>query len=70
MWTVNIKDDPTLKRTPTPAVDTYRDIVANDGVRPDAKLNRVPSVCSFDALPSSCTKPADPNGPREPLLAK
>lgn len=70
LWTVNIKDDPTLKRTPTPAVDTYRDIIANDGVRPDAKLNHGPSVCSFDALPSSCTKPADPNGPREPLLAK
>ncbi|MDO4927784.1 MAG: family 1 glycosylhydrolase [Corynebacterium sp.] len=68
LWTVNIKNDPTLQRIPTDAVDTYRRITSQGGVGADAQLYLQPTFCSFASFPNSCLNKADPNGPRSQLL--
>jgi beta-glucosidase len=34
LYTVNVKQDPGLKRIPTPAVPAYKEIIGDDGVAP------------------------------------
>ena len=61
LWTVDVKNDPTLTRHATPAVEEYRRIIANGGA--EGPLYRQPAVCSFAALPESCLSPAAVDGP-------
>jgi len=47
LYTVDVKTDPTLARVPTPAVDAYRDIIADDGVPASYAPTREPTLCSL-----------------------
>lgn len=47
LYTVDVKTDPTLERVPTPAVDAYRDIIANGGLPASYQPTRKPTLCSL-----------------------
>ncbi|MFJ4656935.1 family 1 glycosylhydrolase [Nocardia sp. NPDC088792] len=57
LYTVNVLTDPTLKRIPTDAVDTYRDIIAHNGVPADYQPARPPTDCRLVDPPASCDTP-------------
>ncbi|WP_067574849.1 family 1 glycosylhydrolase [Nocardia acidivorans] len=57
LYTVNALSDPTLKRIPTDAVETYRDIITHDGVPTDYLPSRPPADCQLIDPPASCDTP-------------
>lgn len=57
LYRVDVTTDPTLRRTPTPAVAAYRAITAANGVGDDYRPSRPATVCSLVAAPASCTQP-------------
>ncbi|MEV6067535.1 family 1 glycosylhydrolase [Nocardia sp. NPDC052001] len=57
LFTVDAKSDPNLKRTPTDAVDSYRRIVAANGVPSTYVPVRLPSECGLVDPPASCDDP-------------
>ncbi|WP_327145947.1 family 1 glycosylhydrolase [Nocardia sp. NBC_01327] len=58
LYTVDVKNDPALTRVPTQAVDTYRTLIAQGGVRADYTPVHPSTRCSLvDAL-ASCLRPA------------
>ncbi|WP_330180615.1 family 1 glycosylhydrolase [Nocardia sp. NBC_01503] len=57
LFTVDAKADPSLTRTPTEAVDTYRRIVASNGVPSTYVPVRGPSDCGLVDPPASCDDP-------------
>ncbi|MFE3191289.1 family 1 glycosylhydrolase [Nocardia sp. NPDC059240] len=57
LYTVNVRTDPDLNRIPTDAVDTYRDIIAQDGVAADYLPARPPAACELIDPPASCVAP-------------
>lgn len=57
LYTVDALTDPTLTRRPTPAVDTYREIIRNGGVPTDYRPVAPPALCSQSDLPLSCVQP-------------
>ncbi|WP_330255292.1 family 1 glycosylhydrolase [Nocardia sp. NBC_00565] len=57
LYTVNVRTDPTLTRTPTDAVPAYTAITHNGGVTPDYRPTRAPKPCSFVDVAASCTDP-------------
>ncbi|WP_330180945.1 family 1 glycosylhydrolase [Nocardia sp. NBC_01503] len=57
LYTVNVHTDPTLKRIPTDAVDTYHDIIDHDGVPADYLPARPPADCQLIDPPASCDTP-------------
>ncbi|MBM7365527.1 family 1 glycosylhydrolase [Gordonia hydrophobica] len=58
LYTVNVKTDPTLRRTPTAAVPAFRKIIADNGVGRSYRPTRPPTLCSLAAAPLSCLQPA------------
>ncbi|WP_051198192.1 family 1 glycosylhydrolase [Gordonia shandongensis] len=58
LYTVDVTTDPTLRRTPTPAVPAFRKIIADNGVGRDYRPTRPPTFCSLVAAPTSCVQPA------------
>jgi len=54
LYTVDVKTDPTLTRQPTPAVDAYKRIIAENGVPDSYQPSRPPTFCSFVNGVSSC----------------
>ncbi|MCP9619186.1 glycoside hydrolase family 1 protein [Nocardia otitidiscaviarum] len=57
LYTVDVRTDPNLTRTPTDAVDTYRDIIAADGVPAEYRPVRPLSDCALVDPPASCEHP-------------
>lgn len=70
LWTVDVMNDPSLTRTPTPAVQEYRSIIAAGGVDASKGLYRQPALCSFVDMPRSCLRPAPADGPLAPLPSR
>ncbi|MFE3257942.1 family 1 glycosylhydrolase [Nocardia sp. NPDC059091] len=58
LYTVNVETDPTLTRTPTAAVDTYRSIITHGGVPDDYHPAHPATACSLVDAPGSCLRPA------------
>ncbi|HUS22058.1 MAG TPA: family 1 glycosylhydrolase [Aeromicrobium sp.] len=56
LYTVDVKTDPALTRQPTPAVDAYKQIIAEDGVPDSYQPSRPPTFCSLVNGVSSCTQ--------------
>ncbi|WP_067537374.1 family 1 glycosylhydrolase [Nocardia crassostreae] len=57
LYTVDVRNDPSLTRRPTDAVDAYLALTRDGGVPGDYLPTRAPATCSLvDAL-SSCTDP-------------
>ncbi|MFQ6331291.1 family 1 glycosylhydrolase [Nocardia sp. CWNU-33] len=59
LYTVDVKNDPTLTRRPTTAVDAYRTLITNGGVRPDYTPTRPSTWCSLVDGLDSCLDPAE-----------
>ncbi|WP_186629915.1 family 1 glycosylhydrolase [Rhodococcus sp. BP22] len=57
LYTVDVKTDPSLTRRPTEAVDTYRRIIADNGVPASYTPARPPAFCSLVTVPQSCIDP-------------
>lgn len=57
LYTVDAMTDPSLIRLPTDGVETYRKIIADNGVRPDYTPVRPPASCSLIVVPNSCLDP-------------
>ncbi|MEU7143513.1 family 1 glycosylhydrolase [Nocardia sp. NPDC046473] len=57
LYTVDVRTDPDLVRTPTAAVDAYRAIIEGGGVPATYLPTRPPLACSYVDPPSSCTDP-------------
>lgn len=57
LYTVEVKTDPSLTRRPTDAVPAYRELIADNGVRPGYTPTRPPVFCSIVDPPSSCIMP-------------
>jgi beta-glucosidase len=55
LYTVDVLSDPTLTRTPTDGVETYRNIIRDNGVGPDYVPVKAPAFCSLVDPPLSCT---------------
>ncbi|ROZ48586.1 glycoside hydrolase family 1 protein [Rhodococcus sp. WS3] len=55
LYTVDVLTDPTLTRTPTDGVETYRNIIENNGVGPEYVPVKAPAFCSLVDPPLSCT---------------
>ncbi|KJF19773.1 glycoside hydrolase family 1 protein [Rhodococcus sp. AD45-ID] len=55
LYTVDVLTDPTLTRTPTDGVETYRNIIEDNGVGPDYVPVKAPAFCSLVDPPLSCT---------------
>ncbi|WP_330180984.1 family 1 glycosylhydrolase [Nocardia sp. NBC_01503] len=58
LYTVDVKNDPTLTRRPTTAVDAYRALTANGGVPGDYRPSRPSTTCSVVDGLDSCLDPA------------
>ena len=54
---MDVKTDPSLTRRPTEAVDTYRRIIADNGVPASYTPARPPAFCSLVTVPQSCIDP-------------
>ncbi|MFC3242345.1 family 1 glycosylhydrolase [Gordonia humi] len=57
LYTVDVKTDPSLTRTPTDGVAAYRKITARNGVGPSYRPSRPAQWCSLVAAPDSCARP-------------
>ncbi|MVU79136.1 family 1 glycosylhydrolase [Nocardia sp. ET3-3] len=57
LYTVNVRTDPTLTRTATDAVATYRTIITANGDPTDYLPTRKPTDCTLVDPPASCTTP-------------
>ncbi|RMI34342.1 family 1 glycosylhydrolase [Nocardia stercoris] len=57
LYTVDVRNDPSLTRVPTDGVDAYREITANNGVPHDYRPTRQPAVCSIVVWTQSCVRP-------------
>lgn len=57
LYTVDVKNDPSLRRKPTAAVAAYQRIIAANGVGPAYRPSRPATWCSLVAAPASCTRP-------------
>ncbi|MFJ4654034.1 family 1 glycosylhydrolase [Nocardia sp. NPDC088792] len=58
LYSVDVENDPSLTRKPTDAVDTYRRIVAEDGISPGYTPVRAAADCHLVDPPASCEAPA------------
>ncbi|MFE3075754.1 family 1 glycosylhydrolase [Nocardia tengchongensis] len=58
LYSVDVRNDPSLARVPTAAVDTYRSIIANGGVPGDYRPVYPQTVCSLVDELASCLRPA------------
>ncbi|MGF6888643.1 beta-glucosidase [Nocardia sp. GAS34] len=58
LYTVDVKNDPSLARRPTTAVAAYRAIIARNGVPADYTPSRPPTWCSLVDGLDSCLNPA------------
>ena len=56
LYTVDVKDDPTLERKPTAAVDAYREIIADNGVPDVYQPSRPGTFCSLVNGVTSCVQ--------------
>jgi beta-glucosidase len=59
LYTVDVKNDPTLERKPTEAVVAYRSLIAQGGVPTDYQPSRPPTACSLVDGLDSCLSPAN-----------
>ncbi|MGW4533190.1 family 1 glycosylhydrolase [Nocardia sp. NPDC004340] len=57
LYTVDVRNDPSLTRVPTSAIDTYRSIIANDGVATDYRPVYPLTWCSMVDDLTSCLRP-------------
>lgn len=57
LYTVDVRTDPTLTRTPTDAVAAYREVIARGGVSADYRPVRGPAECGLVDPPASCDAP-------------
>ncbi|MET7770583.1 family 1 glycosylhydrolase [Nocardia sp. NPDC005366] len=57
LYTVDVRTDPTLTRTPTDAVAAYTDITRDNGVPADYRPTHAPKPCSFVDTIASCADP-------------
>ncbi|WP_067812993.1 family 1 glycosylhydrolase [Nocardia inohanensis] len=58
LYTVDVKNDPSLARVPTPAVDAYRRVIAQGGVPGEYRPVHPATRCSLVDAPASCLRPA------------
>lgn len=57
MYSVDVKNDPTLTRVPTPAVDTYRTVIGQGGVAAEYRPVNPATWCSLVDAAASCLRP-------------
>ncbi|WP_255685918.1 family 1 glycosylhydrolase [Actinocorallia sp. API 0066] len=57
LYTVDVLTDPSLRRTPTDAIPTYRQIITSRGVPPGYTPALPPSWCSYEGSLPSCLTP-------------
>jgi beta-glucosidase len=57
LYTVDVLNDPTLARVPTDAVEVYKQVIIDQGVKPGFKPRVAPQFCSLVDPPASCLRP-------------
>lgn len=57
LYSVDVLNDPTLTRVPTDAVEVYKRVIREHGVKPGFKPGVAPQFCSLVDPPCSCLRP-------------
>ncbi|MEV0856371.1 family 1 glycosylhydrolase [Nocardia fluminea] len=57
LYSVDVKNDPSLARVPTSAVDAYRTVIAQGGVPSEYTPTHPSTWCSLVDAPASCLRP-------------